>query len=165
MPCWLERTALVASAAVCRIVISSVTSFLLFCPASRGAPEGEWDLLARPRGAYCGEPRNFALSFCFLGGPQTRRAAKPAVPSARRRFPSSPCPREASRKGKEAGNNWPNSGKGRSAAPLPARGGETGGNVQYWQAGFWSGLRWHSGACRAADCISALQGRHWSRQS
>src|SRR5215831_18021783 len=39
---------------------------------------------------FAGEPRNFALSLCFLGGPQTRRAAKPkqkpAVPPARRRL-------------------------------------------------------------------------------
>jgi len=50
--CWPGRTALVASAAVCRIVISSVTVFLLSCPASRGAPKGEWVLLARPRAAF-----------------------------------------------------------------------------------------------------------------
>jgi len=39
---------------------------------------------------FAGEPRNFALSLCFLGGPRTRRAAKPkqkpAVPPARRRL-------------------------------------------------------------------------------
>jgi hypothetical protein len=68
LPCWLEETALVASAVACRIVISSVTSFLLFLPASRGAPEGEWGLLARPRGAFCGGAKKLRLIVLFLGG-------------------------------------------------------------------------------------------------
>ncbi len=67
MPCWAKGTALVASAAVCRIVISSVTFFLLFCPASRGAPKGEWGLLARPRGAFCGGAKKLLCRFVSWG--------------------------------------------------------------------------------------------------
>jgi len=36
MPCWVFETTPVASAAVCRLVISLVTFVLFFYPASRG---------------------------------------------------------------------------------------------------------------------------------
>jgi len=59
---------------------------------------------------FVGEPRNFALSLCFLGGPQTRRAAKPkqepAVPPARRHLSHSPCPREGGRLKRRMGERY-----------------------------------------------------------
>ncbi len=75
-------TALVVSSVACRIVISSVTLFLLFCPASRGALKGEWGLLARPRAAFLEGPKNHASR--FFGGTETRRVTRSGKAEARR---------------------------------------------------------------------------------
>jgi hypothetical protein len=44
-------------------------------PFSRGAPKGEWGLLAGPRAAFCGGAKKPRIWFCFLGGPQTGRVS------------------------------------------------------------------------------------------
>ena len=47
--------------------------FRLSCPASRGTPEGDWGLLARPRAAFCGGAGKLRRSPCFFRNRKPRR--------------------------------------------------------------------------------------------
>ena len=68
----------IAKHATAQPVLSEVAEEALHHVEPRRTGRSEWPRvrgIARPRAAFCGgEPRNFALSLCSWGGPQTRRA-------------------------------------------------------------------------------------------
>src|SRR6516165_2364232 len=90
MPCW----AALPSLWVCSIWILSVTLFSPFLSRFSRGTQGEWGLLARPRGAFCGGAKKQQLRSIglFLGGtanpegPAIAGKQNPAVPPARRRL-------------------------------------------------------------------------------
>src|SRR6516165_6338222 len=77
---------------------------------------------------FAGELRNFALSFCSLGAPQTRRESpwrQSRSPPCRQRagvFPGSPSPREEGALEKESGQGSQTNGNGSRRAGLEVLG-------------------------------------------
>ena len=64
---WLDSTTLVVPVVVCPVLISSVMFFSPFLPLFSRRAKSERGLLARPRAAFSGGPRNFVIG-CFSWG-------------------------------------------------------------------------------------------------
>jgi len=97
-PCWPEGTALVASVAVCRIVISSVMLFSLSALLLAGTQRRVGPARQAKGSILRGKPRNVASIVLFLGGtanPEGGEADAAVPPAQQEVFPSSRCPREA----------------------------------------------------------------------
>ncbi len=104
MPWSPAGTVLGASAAACRIVISSVMVFLLFAPLLAGHPRASGACSLGQGVLFAGEPRELRSIVLFLGGtanpegPAQRESRSPPCRQARRRLSHLAVPARSGRK-------------------------------------------------------------------